>query len=151
LRRYKVEIGVTMDADNQHRPEDLPLLVRPILEDKLDLVIGSRILGERDKDSRVRLAGIILLTAIINFLTGLRLTDCSSGFKALRISKISVVNLYEEQFQAAEMLIAAAKAKLRVGEVPIHIKLRHHGMSKKGTNFSYGFFFAKTILKTWWR
>lgn len=151
LKRYGVTIGVTMDADNQHRPEDIAPLVEPVLQNRLDLVIGSRILGNREKDSAVRYLGIKLLSAAINALTGLHLTDCSSGFKAFRLEKLSALHLYEEQFQAAETLIVAAKAGLRIGEVPIYIRRRGFGTSKKGTNLRYGLVFAKTIVKTWWR
>ena len=151
LKQGGAQIGVTMDADNQHRPEDIPILIKPILDNHYDLVIGSRMLGHRDEDSAFRYTGIIILTALINFLTGQKLTDCSSGFKAFRMDKITGLKLYEEQFQAAELLIVAAKSNVRLGEVPIHIKLRQFGTTKKGSNWRYGFFFAKTIVKTWWR
>ena len=151
LKRYGVKIGVAMDADNQHRPEDIEPMLQPILEDRYDLVIGSRILGSREKDSQIRFFGVKLLTAVINLLTNLKLTDCSSGFKAFKLEELSVLKLYEEQFQAAETLIVAAKAGLRIGEVPIHIKRRSFGMSKKGANLRYGLMFAKTIIKALWR
>jgi len=151
LRDCGVKVGVTMDADNQHRPEDIKCLISPILADEYDLVIGSRILGNRDQDSSFRYMGIIILTALINLLTGQKLTDCSSGFKAFRIDKICSLKLYEEQFQAAELLIMSVKSGFRIGEAPIFVKLRQHGVSKKGTNFTYGFSFGKTIIKTWWR
>jgi hypothetical protein len=61
------------------------------------------------------------------------------------------LNLTEEQFQSAEVLIEASKKGLRIGEVPVTINRRRYGSSKKGTNWNYGFNFTKTILKTWWR
>lgn len=151
LIKYDVAVGVTMDADNQHRPEDMEKLVAPILDNKFDLVIGSRILGSQEKISRFRNTGIFLLTRIINYITGMKITDCSSGYKAFNIQKIKNLQLTEDQFQAAEVLIEARKKGLRIGEVPITINRRKHGRSKKGTDWSYGFYFAKTILKTWWR
>lgn len=151
LIKYNVAVGVTMDADNQHRPEDLDKLIGPILDDKIDLVIGSRILGDQEKISRFRNIGIFLFSRIINYITGMRITDCSSGYKAFNIQKIKDLQLTEDQFQAAEVLIEARKKGLRVDEVPITINQRKHGRSKKGTDWSYGFYFAKTVLKTWWR
>ena len=73
---------VTMDADNQHDPKDLPKLMAPILDDKYDLVIGSRVPGEAEKQNAVRAAGVNVLSRVLAFLTGKNLTDCSSGFKA---------------------------------------------------------------------
>lgn len=151
LKKYNVSVGITMDADNQHRPEDLEKLVGPILDDTLDLVIGSRILGDQEKVSRFRNIGILLFSKIINYITGMKITDCSSGYKAFNIQKIKDLQLTEDQFQAAEVLIEARKKGLRIGEVPITITRRKHGCSKKGTDWSYGFYFTKTILKTWWR
>ena len=151
LLNNHVKIGVTMDADNQHRPEDIETMVEPILNDEFDLVIGSRILGETYKSTALRNTGISLFTKIINFVTGLRMTDCSSGFKAFNVDKLSTLNLREDQFQSAEVIVEAAKKGLRIGEVPITIVERKHGTSKKGRDIKYGLFFAKTVLKSWWR
>ena len=151
LKHSKIKIGVTMDADGQHLPEEINKLVKPILEDKYDLIIGSRILGKRQKETFLRNTGISLFSKIINFLTGLKLTDCSSGFKAFNADKMRTLNLREEQFQAAEVIIEAAKKGLRIGEVPITILERKKGETKKGKDWKYGIYFAKTIIKSWWR
>jgi hypothetical protein len=151
LLRNNIHIGVTMDADNQHLPEEIEKLVTPILNNEYDLVIGSRILGESYKSTLLRDTGINLFTKIINFVTGMKLTDCSSGFKAFNVSKISSLNLREDQFQSAEVIVEAAKKGLRIGEVPITIVERQYGTSKKGRDLTYGLFFAKTVLKSWWR
>lgn len=151
LLRNNIQIGVTMDADNQHLPEEIEKLVTPIINNEYDLVIGSRILGESFKSSLLRDTGINLFTKIINLATGVKLTDCSSGFRAFNVNRISSLNLREEQFQTAEVIVEAVKKSLRIGEVPITIVKRKHGSSKKGRDLKYGLFFAKTILKSWWR
>ena len=152
LTQNNVAVGVTMDADNQHRPDDLPELVAPILEDRYDLVIGSRILGhESSPGSAVRYFGVRLFSSIISMVIPARVTDCSSGFKAFNIQKLKQMHLTEDQFQSAEVIIEAAKKGLRIGEVPITIENRAHGKSKKGPDWSYGLNFSKTIVKTWWR
>jgi len=151
LTKHHVSVGVTMDADNQHRPEDLERLVAPILNGQYDLVIGSRILGNQERTRWIRKLGISIFSRIIRLVIGLRVTDCSSGFKAFNIDKFKNMNLTEDQFQSAEVLIEARKKGLRIGEVPITINRRTHGQSKKGTDWNYGLNFAKTILKTWWR
>lgn len=151
LIKNTVSVGVTMDADGQHRPEELERLVTPILEGHYDLVIGSRVLGKSDKNTWIRGFGIALLSRIISIVIPQKITDCSSGYKAFNINKLRDLKLTEEQFQSAEVLIEASKKGLRIGEVPITINRRKHGSSKKGTNLSYGINFSKTILKTWWR
>ena len=79
------------------------------------------------------------------------MTDCSSGFKAFNVNKMSALNLKEDQFQSAEVIVEAAKKGLRIGEVPITIVERKHGTSKKGRDIKYGLYFTKTVLKSWWR
>lgn len=149
LQRHRVEIGVTMDSDNQHRPEDLPAMVQPVLDRTYDLVIGSRILGSHNAESTARHAGVHVLSRLLSVVTGVKITDCSSGFKAFRIDQITKILLTEDQFQASEILIRAAKKNLRIGEVPIHIAARQFGVSHKGRNLSYGFFFFKALVKAW--
>ena len=151
LKNSDTAVCVTMDADGQHRPEDLEELVRPILDDEHDVVIGSRILGSREKDNPVRIAGVQIFSTIISSLLGKRITDPSSGFRAFRMDKIRSIDLYEDQYHTSELIIEAVKKGLRVKEVPITILKRQFGKSKKGRDLSYGFHFAKTIIKTWWR
>lgn len=146
-----VLIGITMDADNQHRPEDIEVLIAPILENRSDLVIGSRVLGHHERDSHIRSAGVNVLSKIVSLVLGQVITDCSSGFKAFNVKRLHDITLTEDQFQAAEVLIESRKKGLRISEVPITIKKRSYGKSKKGKDFTYAFNFTKTIIKTWWR
>jgi len=142
---------VTMDADGQHQPEELERLVAPIMEDRADIIVGSRVLGSREKDSAVRWAGVHMFNWIINALMGTRITDCSSGFRAFRLEAISGLTLVQEQYHTAELIIVASKAKLRICEEPIHISKRISGQSKKGKNLIYGFRFLRTVVKAWIR
>jgi glycosyltransferase involved in cell wall biosynthesis len=145
------KIVVTMDGDGQHLPEEIERLVVPILEDRLDIVIGSRALGKREKDSVVRWIGIHIFNFIINFLSGTHITDCSSGFRAFRVDSLQKVLLFQDQFHTAELIIDASKRGLRIGEVPITVLRRLSGESKKGKDLSYGLNFSKTVWKTWLR
>jgi hypothetical protein len=142
---------VTMDGDGQHQPEEIERLVTPILREEADFIIGSRVLGKREKDSAVRWAGIHFFNFVINILAGTRITDCSSGFRAFRINALKGALLLQDQFHTAELIIDAARKGIRIGEVPITIKRRHSGESKKGKDLSYGVSFAKTVFRTWLR
>ena len=151
LKNSEAAICVTMDADGQHQPEDIEALVAPIIDDEYDVVVGSRMLGSREKDDPVRTVGIHIFSTIISSLLGKRITDPSSGFRAFKMDKIKSINLYEDQYHTSELIIEAVKKGLRVKEVPITILKRKFGKSKKGRDLTYGFHFAKTIIKTWWR
>lgn len=142
---------VTMDADGQHNPEEIITLIEPILNDEADLVIGSRILGESAKYSRVRLYGVYIFSKLINVLIGTRITDCSSGFRAFNRAVLDNCFLIQEQYHTAELIIEASKRGFRIKEKPVTISNRLSGKSKKGRDFKYGLFFLRTIIKTWWR
>jgi hypothetical protein len=151
LGLHGVHYGVTMDADNQHRPEDIERLLQPVLANRFDLCIGSRVLGSAEQDSMTRSIGVAVFSRLVSLLSGVRLTDCSSGFKAFDMRKMARLDLRENQFQSSEVLITAAKRGLRIGEVPIRINRRDVGESRKGTNLSYGLMFFRTMARTWWR
>jgi glycosyltransferase involved in cell wall biosynthesis len=144
---------VTMDADGQNRPEEIERLLEPILAGSADFVIGSRILGSFEKDDPVRLLGVRLLTRLLNCLIGTRLTDCSSGFRAIKACVLETVipRLKQRQFYTPELNIEVAKSGFRIREVPISFLKRISGRSKKGNNFFYGLAFVCSMLTTWLR
>lgn len=150
-RHLGCSIVVTLDADGQHLPAEMTRLVEPIVKNQLDVVIGSRLLGHREKDSRFRLLGIHVFNAAIRVLSTVRLSDCSNGYRAFRVATLETLALQEDQFHASELIIQAAKKGARIGEVPVTVKRRLSGMSKKGRDLAYGFAFARAIIKAWWR
>ncbi len=144
-------IIVTMDADGQHDPADIDPLVAPIIAQMADVVIGSRVLGAHERDSVLRVIGVWVFSRLINGLMGESITDCSSGFRAIRVAVLDRIRLKQDQYHTAELIIEAAKQKLCIREVPITIKRRQSGVSKKGRNVIYGVSFFATIMRTWWR
>lgn len=150
-RCHGAEIAVTMDGDGQHQACDIEGLVTPILEGRRDIVIGSRLLGSREKDSLIRLWGIHVFNALIRLLTPIRITDCSNGFRAIRLASLEDLDLRQNQYHTSELIIEAGKKGRAIGEAPVTVKLRLSGSSKKGGNWKYGFRFALTIIRTWWR
>ena len=149
--KYNTKIIITMDADGQHLPQEIPRLVEPILQDKYDIVIGSRILGYREKDSLFRLAGVHIFSMLINLLSNTDISDCSSGFRAFRASALKKIRLRQDQFHTSELIIDAGKKGMRIGEAPISVMKRISGMSKKGKNLKYGLNFFRTIVTSWLR
>lgn len=150
-RHFNVFSVVTMDADGQHNPDEIESLVAPILADEADLVIGSRVIGSSEKYSGLRYAGVNIFNKVINVMLGTHITDCSSGFRAIRGEVLNSCLLTQEQYQAPEIIIEAAKRGFRISERPVNIISRFKGKSKKGHSIKYGAFFLRTILKTWWR
>jgi len=145
------EVVVTMDADGQHLAEELPVLVRPILQDEADYVNGSRVLGEFEQESLVRHIGVHVFARLITVLTGRRITDPSSGYRAARAELLQRFVLEEDQFWTTEVLIEALRHRARVVEVPVTIAARAGGETKKPASLRYGWNFSKVIVQTWLR
>jgi cellulose synthase/poly-beta-1,6-N-acetylglucosamine synthase-like glycosyltransferase len=145
------EIIVTLDADGQHNPEEIPMLVRPILDGEADLVNGSRVLGNYEKDGALRAVGVTLFNWLVTVLTMTRITDCSNAFRAIRASALLKLDLRQMQFHTPELLIEALNKGFQVKEVPITIHRRQGGQSKKGPSLSYASGFMRAIVRTWLR
>jgi len=148
---HGADIVVTMDADGQHPVDQLPQLVRPIVDDEADYVLGSRYRGEDNSDnSLTRKGGIHTFTWLINRLAKTDITDCTNGFRAIRGSRIGDLTLTEERFSAPELIIESRKNGLRIVEVPVTIHEREAGETKK-PKLGYAAGLARTILVTWIR
>jgi hypothetical protein len=144
-------IVVTMDADGQHLPSEIDRLVRPIVDGVADVVIGSRILGSYSGGSPIRRLGLSVFNSLMSLLMLRRITDCSSGFRAIRLEALSRLALEEDQFHTSELIIEAFKKRLRIVEVPVTIVGRAGGKSKKPDTFRYGWGFSRAIFRAWWR
>jgi hypothetical protein len=149
--RLGVDVVVTLDADGQHDPREMDRLIGPILAGSADFVVGSRRMGASAGDSRARSAGITIYTRLINLLGGTDVSDIANGYRAIRASRLSDIAFTEDQFHNPELLLGAARAGLRVVDVPVTIRRRASGTSKKGTNLRYGLGFLRVIFKTWLR
>lgn len=138
------DVIVKMDADGQHRPEEIGQFVSMMSENNCDIVVGSRRLGTNYKNAPFfRRTFLPAYTALINFVTGYKMTDSMCGFRAFRTRSMKKVitkldNSLEPQYLAAELFVRFARAGLTVGEVPIHLQARKSGASYKGM-IRYGF------------
>jgi rSAM/selenodomain-associated transferase 2 len=125
------EIVVFLDADYSDHPEELPRLVAPILSGEADLVVGSRILGQREPGALPPHArwGNGLAVALLRLLYGVRFTDLGP-FRAIRASSLRALGMGDPDYGwTVEMQARAARAGLRVIEVPVSYR-RRIGRSK---------------------
>jgi glycosyltransferase involved in cell wall biosynthesis len=150
-RHLNAVVLVTMDADGQHVADEMPLLVKPILEGDVDMVNGSRVLGEFERDSLIRHLGVHFFSWLVTLITGSRITDVSNGYRAIRADVLRRLKLDQDQFWASELLIEGMRMRVRILEVPITIRARAGGESKKPKTFKYAWHFTKAIFKTWLR
>jgi len=131
LGRDPPDVVAFLDADASDDPGNLPEVLAPILDGRADLVIGSRVLGESEPGSLtpVQRAGNRLAAALLRILFGLRSTDLGP-FRAIRWGALESLGMRDQNYGwTVEMQARAARAGLRVVEVPVHYR-RRIGRSK---------------------
>jgi len=142
---------VTLDADGQWDPADIPAVLQPVVDGEADLVLGSRVLGGNESSDRVRQTGVRVFAVLVRVLTGVGVTDTSSGLRAMTAEVGVSVRLEQAQYQSSELLIGAIFQGYRVAERPVVMHKRLAGKSKKGHNALYGLRYGRAIMRTWWR
>lgn len=132
----KSDIILFIDADSSHKNEDIPKLLKPILDGKADMVVASRIKGGSGElfttfAEIIRLAGVIISSAFVNLMWKTKLTDIHNGFRAIKLDTAKQLDLKEPRFAIEqEMTIKILKAKKNILEIPSYEFKRQHGESK---------------------
>jgi Glycosyl transferase family 2 len=145
------EIVVTLDADGQHIPSEMERLVEPVLSGDVDVAHGSRVLGQAERNHIARELGIVFFNRLVSFITRTHVSDCSNGYRAVRVSVLPQLVLRQEQFHTSEFLIEAIKRGIPAKEIPVTVVKRLHGHSKKPAVVRYGIGFANATVRAWLR
>lgn len=124
-------IAIQVDGDGQHDPGEIPKLLKVLEENEVDMVIGSRFVGDSEfKSSMMRRVGISIFSKVISLIVGQKITDPTSGFRAANRRTIQLFALdYPQDYPEPEILVLFHKCGLKMGEVPIGMKQRISGES----------------------
>ena len=150
--KEKPNVIVFLDADYSDYPEQLPELVNPILEGGMDMVIGSRALGQREGGSMTfpQVFGNWLATRLIRLFYGYKFTDLGP-FRAIRWDRLVELNMQDKTFGwTVEMQVKAAKKKFKCTEVPMQYRNRIGKSKVSGTVYGTvmaGYKILYTIFK----
>lgn len=150
-QRENADIVINLDADGQYKPEEIEPLVVPIINGEADFVLGSRFAGFYEEAGSVRHVGVVFFSKLISFLTGVWITDCTNGFRAIRVSELHKLDLREDRFNATEIILEALRNKLRFKEIPVTMLRRAEGESKKPKRLAYPLGVFRVIIETWLR
>jgi glycosyltransferase involved in cell wall biosynthesis len=137
ILKQDTDIVVFLDADYSDYPQDLHTVVKPIIDDDAEMVIGSRMSGAREKGALLPQAifGNKLATFLIRLFWGFKYTDLGP-FRAIKYRDLLALNMTDKNFGwTVEMQIKALKKRLRIVEVPVRYRKRI-GKSKITGTFS---------------
>jgi len=124
------DIVVQIDADGQYDPEEIPKLIQPILENKADLVLGSRLENLRYKMPLIKKWGNSAFSCLLRCLTGDDIVDGQTGFRATRREALESIQLRGDFTYTQEMIVKASKEGWRIANVPINFYQRSAGESR---------------------
>lgn len=129
--RHGYEVAVQVDGDGQHLASEIPALLGPIQGGHADLVLGSRYVEKTDYRSPVaRRAGMVMFSTVVTAVTGQRLLDTTSGFRAAGRECIAyLAHHYPQDYPEVETLVLLLRAGFRVTEVPCRFRDRVGGRS----------------------
>jgi glycosyltransferase involved in cell wall biosynthesis len=128
------DVAVQVDGDGQHRPSEVRRLVEFVLTGDADLAVGSRFLEPTPyRQSLVRKAGAFGLRLLIQVLTGLTITDCTSGFRVANRRVVrAFAHWYPEDYPEPEVILLLHRAGYSIQELSVRMRHRRHGQSSIG-------------------
>jgi glycosyltransferase involved in cell wall biosynthesis len=148
LKLAQGEIIVTLDSDGEHKPKEIPDLLEP-LSKGVDVVAGSRFLGRQtDVTTKLNVFGNFFFNTAIMTLTGQRVTDSQTGFRAVKKDVLDKLNLTSDGYEIeTEITVKSLCSGFVLKEMPISVERRKYSISKLKI-LSDGAKILKTIVKS---
>lgn len=147
---YNPDIIVTFDADGQHKASDITALIRPIIEDNTDIVLGSRFIIKDTDNGIPALRKAMLRCAVVftNVISHIRLTDTHNGLRAMNRKAYHAIEISHRGMEHASDIIDEISTKnLRYTERPVHIVYSDYSLKKGQKTSSFITIAFKIILK----
>ena len=145
-REINAEILVTIDADGQHKIEDVKKVIKPIVDGQADISIGSRFLEEGDNAPKYRKLGINIITKVTNSSLSEKITDAQSGFRAYNNKVLQSLTPSDSGMGiSTEILIKSSNLGLKIAEVPTEIQ--YEGETSSQNPVSHGAGVLMSTLK----
>ncbi len=144
------DVVVTVDADSQFDSNQIPELIVPILNQQLDVVIGSRFFSGKPKNiPGIKMLGNKIFSNIVSWLTGQKFTDTQTGFRAYSREALLHVSIVNDFTYTQEVLIDLKFKGLRIGEIPVSVSYDEKRKSRVVKNiFNYSSRALSIIIRT---
>jgi glycosyltransferase involved in cell wall biosynthesis len=149
--KYAFENGfdyaIQIDGDGQHPASEIPKLINAVIENNLDVVIGSRFMSKEGfQSSAVRRFGINYFKWLNRFLVGIKINDSTSGLRLINKKTLEIVSeYYPDEYPEPEAIILYSLNKLKIGEVSVNMKERQGGVSSISSVSSIYYMFKVTL------
>jgi|TARA_B100001750_G_C15510498_1_gene603304 glycosyltransferase involved in cell wall biosynthesis len=122
-KEINADILVTIDADGQHKTEDINKIIKPVVDGQADISIGSRFLKEDSNTPGYRKLGVKVITKVTNSSLSEKITDAQSGFRAYNNKVLQSLNPSDSGMGiSTEILIKSGNLGLKIAEVPTEIQ-----------------------------
>jgi glycosyltransferase involved in cell wall biosynthesis len=147
--RNHYDYVVQLDADGQHQPADIGRLLDPLMNNETDVVIGSRFCNGKSsyRAGIARRTGIRIIAFFCWLLTGKKIKDCTSGFRAYNREAIQFLSeYYPIDYPEPEAVIMLIKNRFRVGEIPVCMHPRKAGKSSISFRRGTTYYMFKVVL-----
>ena len=136
-KEIDAELLVTIDADGQHKIEDIKKVIKPVVDGQADISIGSRFLEESNNAPKYRKLGIKIITKVTNSSLSEKITDAQSGFRAYNNKVLQSLTPSDSGMGiSTEILIKSSRLGLKIAEVPTDI--RYEGDTSTQNPVSHG-------------
>jgi glycosyltransferase involved in cell wall biosynthesis len=141
------DFAVQMDGDGQHPALEIIKLIECAKNEQADVVIGSRfILGEGFQSTLLRRIGIAFFSKLINFLTGCKIADTTSGYRLYNRKALALINdYYPDEYPEPETIIYFTISNLKIVETPVKMLERQGGISSIGFYASIYYMFKVSL------
>lgn len=141
------DVAVQVDGDGQHDAAEVPALIQPLLDGECDMVLGSRYLADKGySGSAGRRLGTAVFSRILSLMLRQRLTDATSGFRAINSKVIELfAHDYPRDYPEVEALLQVHMARLKVREIPVRMRQRGGGRSSINS-FRSIYYMIKVLL-----
>lgn len=140
------DIAVQVDGDGQHLADQIKYILEPVKRGEADVTIGSRFYRREYTHTWPRWIGMKLLSQLISLILREKLTDTTSGFRAVNREVIKFYSTYyPEDYPEVEAIVLLHKAGFTIKEVPVKFEERKGGISSI-TPFRGIYYMAKVLL-----
>jgi glycosyltransferase involved in cell wall biosynthesis len=141
------ELAIQVDGDGQHDPSEIASVLEPVLDGRADLAVGTRFAkGGGYRGTRVRRVGIRIFAAIVSLMVGQRVSDTTSGFRAVNRKALRLFAAeYPHDYPEVESIVLLSRHGLRMVEVPVQMRVRETGNSSI-TTLRAAYYMIKVLL-----